>query len=1113
MTLMFSVILCLTLIAFGQETTGSIEGTVKDSNGAIVPGVEVTLTGTTVGFNRTIQSDTEGVFRFLRVPPGLYKITTAESKGFAGTNLENVTVAIEKTTTADITLGIQQNVNTVEVSSDPLGIAVDSTDSKVQTNITGQLIDQLPKTSSLTSLLKVSPGTRSEPLAGGFQVDGASGSENSFIIDGQTVENFRTGTLNANNNIPVSLIREVQVKTGGFEAEHGGASGGVVTVATKGGADIWHGEFGQVFEISKLQPGPRSATQHFFSSPTSPEYTYLIKQNRDSYVNWFPTASIGGPILKGRAWFYGNYSPQIFESSRVSNFISPIGNSNFSTGTFVPTSRLRNGSPIAPIEYRRTQRNEYAFARIDGSPFDKLRLTATYLWNPILIDGQLPFTSITTSNPVDVNLGGRILPSADFYALQGGRVNSNNLTGQATYTPTNNMVVAFRYTRGFLNEKPAAYGIPDTLRYRCQGLSGAYSGSSQCPGGIGYQNVTNNSLVTRDVSLKGEYNADVSYFLNNLVGSHEFKGGYQYGTIKNDVLSGNAGTGIMSLYYGATFAQLGQAQIGPLVVAETTGTSLTTCPVINTTTCLGVGTFTRIGAKGIAENRYQAIYFQDKWRPNSRLSLNLGLRLENENLPAYNTGEGATGGVALKFGWGKKIAPRLGGAYDLFGDGKTKIFASYGWFYDRLKFELPRGSFGGDFYRIDFFRITSARPGYDAYTPGLVLGSWTDPIGGGNPSTTGGISELQSDNRIPSNLTADLKEQLGLCVSCGVATDLKPFRQSEFTVGGERELSSDYVLSARYTRKNVDSAIEDHATVGLFLGENYYIGNPGVGSLLEGDKSAGYVKSAPAQRLYNGIEVALNKRLSNNYFFNANYTWSRLFGNYSGLASSDEASRTTGLGRTSPGVTRSFDYIINGFTATGDPDNGLLPTDRTHAFKAYGGYIFDWWKNKTNSTELSFFQQALRGTPQTTFINVVAVQIPLSKRGDLGRTKPFYQTDLSLTHRYKFGRDGRLTLAANIDVLNLFNNNSPLLLDTTRYRNQNSISANDIDPSFDANTQTPTAVLNKVLNGQIGPLLTQLENGTLPSLGGNGNPKNSTYSSPLIYQEPRNVRFGVRLMF
>jgi hypothetical protein len=1100
---------CLATVVFGQRTTGDIEGKVVDTNGAVIPGISITVTGVTVGFSRTVQSDSQGEFRVQQIPTGVYNIATAATGGFAVTKVSDVTVTIEKATQVNIKLGLSTTAESVVVTSDALGVNVDVSDSKVQTNITEKLIEDLPKGMSFTSLLKLSPATRQESRSGGFQVDGASGSENSFLVDGLSLENFRTGTLNGVNNIPTSLVSEIQIKTGGFEAEHGGASGGVISVVTKSGADGFHGEFSSGFDFSALQPNPRFTLQRFVqgsSTPAdianNPDYVFTLPQKKDKFANYYPTAIISGPVIKGRMWFLGSYSPQIFRTTRVSNFISALSNSNFSTGRFVPSPRLgADGKPLPALTYKRTIKSEYAFGRLDTAILNNLRGSVTYLWNPEVTDGNLPFDSITTSNPVNVTYAGFSYPSDQYARLQGGRINSNNIASQLSWTPTSKIVTTFRYGRAFQNQKGGNYALANAPRFVCSGSQSAYSTiSTGCPGGRGFQNLTTNNITARDVSIRNEYNADISYLLGEFVGSHELKGGFQYGQTSNDALGGNAGTGTITLNYGQNYAD---AQ---------TGVSLP-CS-LGTATCLGVGTFSRSGAKGVAHNSYQAIYIQDKWRPISRLTLNLGIRLERENLPSFNEGFALAGSdiPPIRLGWGKKIAPRLGGAYDLLGDGKTKLFANYGWFYDRLRFELPRGLFGGNFFRTDYFPITADHPNYDYYTPERILGNWTDPLGGGNPSTAGGLSQLQRDFRIPSNLTPQQFTNLGLPIT-GVAPDLKPFRQSEITVGFERELTRSYVLSVRYTRKNVAQAIEDHAILGIGESENYPIGNPGEGYDLKLDRETGYVKSAKPQRLYNAVEVVLNKRMSNDYFFNMNYTYSRLYGNYSGLASSDEN------GRTSPSVNRFFDYAVNGFTATGEPDNGFLSTDRRHVFKAYGGYSFKKWMSNAHATDIGFYYTALQGAPQTTFVNVAASSIVLSKRGDLGRAPVLTQTDLSLTHTFKFKE--RYSLAFDISAFNVFNQNTVVNLVTGKYRVTNTISAIDIDPTYNANTMTLTNVFNRILNGQIGTQIDGLASGANRSIQGaagagtNGrtNPVSSLYGQPSGYQDARNIRLGFRFTF
>src|SRR5690606_29115619 len=137
----------------------------------------------------------------------------------------------------------------------------------------------------------------------------------------------------------------------------------------------------------------------------------------------------------------------------------------------------------------------------------------------------------------------------------------------------------------------------------------------------------------------------------------------------------------------------------------------------------------------------------------------------------------------------------------------------------------------------------------------------------------------------------------------------------------------------------------------------------------------------------------------------------------------------------SPGVNRYWDWTIAGFTSEGKPDNGLLATDRTHVFRASGGYTFDWWNNRSNETQLSFTQVIQSGTPQTTSVGAVAghsFSFVFKERGDMGRTPTYSQTNFYLSHGYKFGRDNKFKLVGDITFTNLFNQSAITSFNTRR---------------------------------------------------------------------------------
>lgn len=1119
-----SLMLCFAAFAFGQRTSGNIEGTITDPNGAVVPNASVTAraTGTTTGFNQTVTADSNGFYQFAQVPAGTYQVT-ATGTGFQTTR-QDVNVVVDGSARADFKLSVGGGETVVDVTADG-AVTIDTTDTQIDTNITKQIIEDLPAGTNFSTLLKTAPNVRPEARAGGFQIDGASGSENVFVIDGQEVTNFRTGSLNTNFNIPFELVQEVQVKSTGYAAEFGGATGGLIYVVTPGGNDTWRGTFGASFKPAKLQGDPSVGLSTYTIAGVSnrPTAFEFFQPAKDGGVDFFPVAQLSGPIVKGKLWFSATYAPQLLETSRTIDYFS---NSNFYPNPTPGQPPIRespanpNGRFVAEtIGYNSKVKREYAFARLDAQPFSRLRLFGTFLYNPIIQEGLVPsaFEGLTGS-PQEVNFGTvtspRVLRGSELLNQQGGRQNANAVNGQATWNPTNSLILNFRAGRSFLNEKLNSYGLPRSSRYICSQLTGLSSAQTGCPS-QGFQTIANNFQINYDVSTRTTFDADASLVGINLAGRHNFKFGYQLNRLFNTVDQGYRDLGIIQLFYGRDIGALGTPIVPTGFVAPTpgvpgsgnpTGSCFSPNYVPGTPCNQGSGLITRFGTVGESSSDNQALFVQDSWTINNRLTLNLGVRIEKEVVPNFGT----EGSNAIEFDWFDKVSPRLGIAYDLTGDGKTKLFANYGIFYDRFKYELPRGSFGGDFFRRDFFEILPTRsPVFTSFTLQNIVGSFTDPIGGQCPITSPtGFSRCQFDFRIATNLEgADIFE------TGAIDPDIKAARQSEYTIGAERQLGNNFVLAGRYTHKQVDRAIED---IGVFNdqgSEAYIIGNPGFGLVCE-IADSGNLPCPKAQRDYDAFEVRVDKRASN-YFFNASYTLSRLYGNYSGLASSDEV--TAGQGRTSPNVNRFFDLPPLGFNADGDPDNGRLATDRPHVFKAFGGYSFDWRGNNVNRTSVNAFTTIQSGTPLTTIYNLYSLGTTiLNERGDLGRTELFTETDLSVNHRYKFGRDNRFTLEGFVDILNLFNEQNVLGLQTnisgaaftaTQLRAGGCTTCGTATQSTSAQE---AAVFQTIFNG---PGIRSFVNSYITSQGEAVTGRLNSYQRPNSFQTPRDVRFGFRFFF
>jgi hypothetical protein len=940
--------------AAAQEQRGAIEGVVRDSSGAVLPGVTVEAR-TATGVVLTTTTDDTGTFRFPSVPPGSY-VVSATLDNFAPGKIDPVIVGLGQVKKADFALspkGVTESVQVVAES--PL---VDVRQSARQTNIRAEQVELMPKGRDFSTLVAQAPGANQEAKLGGLSIDGASAGENRFIIDGIETNDVQHGTQG--KNVIVDFVEEVQVKSSGYTAEFGGATGGVINVLTKSGTNDWRGNALFNWQGSKLRGSNVPTLRVKLDNPLAAEY---ITYPKDTVNRIEPGFALGGPIARNRAWFFGAYQPAFTTNERQVN-----------------SSTAQNPNLAGSFDEDQQEKVQYITGNVTSQFSDSLRGRLAYNNSWSKREGLLP--ALTGTDPAGTNYGyTQTFPN---YSLSG------NLDWVAS--PKLFFGVRAGYYRSDINDS----NTTDAIRYLFStgsNFCGATCPFPEVPTSLqrlnGFSSVPNNSKVTRDEQTRAYAQGDGTVYAS-MAGEHQVKFGMQYDRVGNDVLNALEDRNLVRLRWdsspgGGVRGRYGYYQVRSNAVDPKKG--FVTAGKIHTE---------NIG-----------LFIQDSWTINNRLTINAGIRTERERVPTYQTGTDIPEfGVAFDFK--DKFAPRLGFAYDLKGDGRTKAFGSWGMFYDIFKLELPRGSFGGDrwleyYFTLDTYDWTTLADGPNC--PPACVGTLIDPVASGlgtNPIDFRSVS--LDENHIDP--------------------DLKPMKLQEATFGIEHQLNDVIALQVRYVHKQIDRAIEDTQTAKLDASgtEIYIIANPGEGLATEAFLDP-FVAIPKPVRDYDSVEFAAEKRFANNWYFRGSYLWSRLYGNYSGLSQSDEN------GRTSPNVGRLWDYPLMMFQDGGVPALGRLATDRPHQLKAAFIYQFNF------GTSVGVNQFVASGLPISREIGTFGSNnLPVNYLGRMsdGRTPTFSQTDLLVQHGFRLG--GGRQLQVSFNVLNLFNQDTTIGVFSTQQR-------------------------------------------------------------------------------
>jgi len=708
------LVLLLALQGWSQTvSTAQLSGTVHDPSGALIPGASVTIADASKGFSRSTVTDGQGNYQFLLLPPGAYTVTTTAA-GFARLVTRNVVLTVGEQAELRLTLTINQS-EVVNVTSG--AELIETQRSSQATTVDQQRISNLPINGrnyinfTLTNsqiARDAAPPVGAIPTSG-LNFGGVRARSNSINVDGADAGDYVSG--GSRTTVSQDAVQEFQIITNGFSAQYGRAAGGVVNIVTKSGTNNTHASaygflrnryiqatnpFSTVYQpaYTRVQAGftvggpiRKDKTFYFFSTEiTRRQESGFSQIGRANFgltnidVSKFYGAPAGSLIVQGTTAQAAFLTAAPAATPGIQQYVALVGSSSslaltgknpaflapaIGTNRFVTSGQVTPGSytPLNSLigNFPVTEKTEVYSLRLDHKLTDRQQLMLRSAVSPSYMTG-------IQESAANQNLG-----ENSFSRTASNSIHDVAIVGQHTYLLANNKVneVRFQYAR-----HPVLFA-PSTA----PGGSGV---AVNIPG-FAYFGKTPFSVVDR---IENQYQLMDNFTYSR--GNHTFKAGVDLRYIPINLKQGQ-------LYGGGnyTFGALNATDISP---------ALAGLPGFSPIQAYGLG-IPQSFAQGIGLTQYKydlkvlGAFLEDSWRMTSRMTLVAGLRYDLESYPTQLALNAATNAAERAYGLREGIrlqstnfAPRVGLAYDAFGDGKMLIRANYGLFYDRAPGNLEAQS-------------------------------------------------------------------------------------------------------------------------------------------------------------------------------------------------------------------------------------------------------------------------------------------------------------------------------------------------------------------------------------------------------------------------------------